>query len=491
MSLDRDPFDDKVDIWNECSERNNEDDAPPMHMVDVMKSSNDSENDSFLEKRKKDFNSDDPGSVMQRAMESSILHSMFGDDLTRRKLLKGVGSAAVYGAMASVFRFDQLQAMTEDAMKNIEKKSLKVGFVPITCATPIIAGHSLGFYEKYGLNVDIIKTAGWAVARDKCMNGEYDASHLLAPMPAAMSMGIGSTSQPWRMVSNVNTNGQAIVLANKHKNKNDPKMWKGFKFGVPFEYSMHNLLLRLYLADNGIDPDKDVQIRVIPPPEMVANLRAENVDGYLAPDPFNQRAVYDGVGFIHKLTKDIWDQHPCCCFGVSQRFIDENPNTFIVLLTAILDATQTAEKADQRVRFAEAMAPKNYLNQPPAVLKQILTGVYPDGLGNIKKVPDRISFMPYPTQSMGTWILSQMKRWGYVKGDVDFKKLSDEIFLSTEAGKRMSEMADDNKNIKWSDVPETKYPVYDIYYHAPSSPTLQRRNCCSKGSNGRRCLEHS
>ena len=185
------------------------------------------------------------------------------------------------------------------------------------------------------------------------MNGEYDASHLLAPMPAAMSMGLGSAAQDWRMVTNVNTNGQAIVLANKHKDKRDPKQWKGMKFGVPFEYSMHNLLLRLYVSEHGIDPDKDIQIRVVPPPEMVANLRSENVDGYLAPDPFCQRAVYDGVGFIHMLTKELWDQHPCCCFGVSQKFIDENLNTFVALLTAILDATATAERPDQRVHFAE------------------------------------------------------------------------------------------------------------------------------------------
>jgi nitrate/nitrite transport system substrate-binding protein len=348
-------------------------------------------------------------------------------------------------------------------MKKIEKKDLKIGFVPITCATPIIGGHALDFFKKYGLNVDIIKTAGWAVARDKCMNGEYDASHLLAPMPAAMSLGLGSASQDWRMVTNVNTNGQAIVLANKHKDKNDPKLWKGFKFGVPFEYSMHNLLLRLYVAEHGIDPDKDIQIRVIPPPEMVANLRAENVDGYLAPDPFNQRAVYDGVGFIHKLTKDIWDQHPCCCFGISQKFIDENPNTFIVLLTAILDATNTVELRQNRVAFAEAMSPRNYLNQPSAVLKQILTGIYPDGLGNIKNVPDRISFMPYPAQSMGVWILSQMKRWGYISKDIDFKSASDEIFLSTETESAMKAMSEKNRNVKWSDIPASKYPVYDVY----------------------------
>ena len=113
-----------------------------------------------------------------------------------------------------------------------------------------------------------------------------------------------------------NINGQAITLAMKHKDKRDPKQWKGFKFAVPFDYSMHNFLLRYYVAEHGLDPDKDIQIRVVPPPEMVANLRAGNIDGFLGPDPFNQRAVYDEVGFIHMLSKEIWDGHPCCAFGV-------------------------------------------------------------------------------------------------------------------------------------------------------------------------------
>ncbi len=458
MNLQNDPFDPNVDVWNECGERGRGDEASPTSVADFVVSPKEQESQAFLARRS--FDSNDPQSVAHRAIENSVMKGVFKTDLNRRRFLKAVGSSATFAAINAMIPFNSLQAMVDDAMKKIEKKELKVGFVPITCATPIIGGHALGFFEKYGLKVDIIKTAGWAVARDKCMNGEYDASHLLAPMPAAMSLGLGSTSQDWRMVTNVNTNGQAIVLANKHKGRNDPKLWKGFKFGVPFEYSMHNLLLRLYVAEHGIDPDKDIQIRVIPPPEMVANLRAENVDGYLAPDPFNQRAVYDGVGFIHKLTKDIWDQHPCCCFGISQKFIDENPNTFIVLLTAILDATNTVEVSQNRVAFAEAMSPRNYLNQPSAVLKQILTGVFPDGLGNIKRVPDRISFMPYPAQSMGVWILSQMKRWGYIQKDIDFNTVSDDIFMSTEAGRAMQAMSDKNRNVKWSDIPASKYPVH-------------------------------
>ena len=124
-------------------------------------------------------------------------------------------------------------------------------------------------------------TAGWAVIRDKALNKEYDAAHMLSPMPLAISLGAGSNPVPWTMPAVENINGQAITLAIKHKDKRDPKTWKGFKFAVPFDYSMHNYLLRYYVAEHGLDPDRDIQIRSVPPPEMVANLRADNIDGFL------------------------------------------------------------------------------------------------------------------------------------------------------------------------------------------------------------------
>ena len=154
-----------------------------------------------------------------------------------------------------------------------------------------------------------------------------------------------------------NINGQAITLAIKHKDKRDPKPWKGFKFAVPFDYSMHNYLLRYYVAEHGIDPDKDIQIRSVPPPEMVANLRADNIDGFLAPDPVNQRAVYDDVGFIHILSKDIWEGHPCCAFAASKEFVTSMPNTYRALLKAIIDATAMARAPQNRKQIAEAIAP--------------------------------------------------------------------------------------------------------------------------------------
>jgi nitrate/nitrite transport system substrate-binding protein len=298
----------------------------------------------------------------------------------------------------------------------------------------------MGFYAKHGLNVEVIKTAGWAVIRDKTLNKEYDAAHMLSPMPLAITLGVGSTAIPYTMPAVENINGQAITLAVKHKDRRDPKSWKGFKFAVPFDYSMHNYLLRYYVAEHGIDPDTDIQIRAVPPPEMVANLRADNIDGFLAPDPVNQRAVYDGVGFVHVLSKDIWDRHPCCAFAASKEFVTTMPNTYAALLKAIIDATAFASKPENRKQIAEAIAPANYLNQPVTVVEQVLTGTFADGLGNVRKVPDRIDFDPFPWESFAVWILTQMKRWGQIKGDVDYKSVARQVFLATDTTKLMKEV---------------------------------------------------
>jgi nitrate/nitrite transport system substrate-binding protein len=298
----------------------------------------------------------------------------------------------------------------------------------------------LGFYREQGLNVQLMKTAGWALIRDKMVNKEHDASHFLSPMPLAMSMGLGSSQAPMRVATIQNINGQAITLATKHKDKRDPKQWKGFRFAVPFEYSMHNFLLRYYVAEHGLDPDTDIQIRVTPPPEMVANLRAGNIDGFLGPDPFNQRAVYDEVGFIHILSKEIWDGHPCCAFGVPEAMIKEAPNTFAALYRAVLTAARMARDPKNRSLIAKVIAPPNYLNQPETVIEQVLTGKFADGLGNVKNVPDRADFDPFPWHSMAVWILTQMKRWGYAKGDVNYKGIAEQVFLVTDARKYMSQI---------------------------------------------------
>jgi nitrate/nitrite transport system substrate-binding protein len=375
----------------------------------------------------------------QGVVASAVMRAVFPRDAARRAFLKTVGAST---ALAALSQFFPLKTATDVFAQGgaIEKKDLKVGFIPITCATPIIMAHPLGFYSKHGLNVEVIKTAGWAVIRDKTLNKEYDAAHMLSPMPLAITLGAGSTPIPYTMPAVENINGQAITLAMKHKDKRDPKSWKGFKFAVPFDYSMHNYLLRYYVAEHGIDPDADIQIRSVPPPEMVANLRADNIDGFLGPDPFNQRAVYDGVGFIHLLSKELWEGHPCCAFAASKEFVTTMPNTYAALLKSIIDATAFAHKAENRKQIAAAIAPANYLNQPETVLEQILTGTYADGLGGVKRDPERIDFDPFPWQSFAIWILTQMKRWGQVKGDVDYKAVAEQVFLATDTAKLMKEV---------------------------------------------------
>ncbi|NNG14386.1 MAG: ABC transporter substrate-binding protein, partial [Gammaproteobacteria bacterium] len=373
----------------------------------------------------------------------AIVRSVFGhNEMSRRSFLGLVGAGTATALLGSMFPMNEVKAAVKESMGlgKLEKTKLDVGFVPITCATPIIMAKPMGFYEKYGLDVSVIKTAGWAVARDKSLANEYDAAHMLTPMPLAMSMGAGSTATPYIMPAVENINGQAIVLHVDHKDKRDPKQWKGFKFGVPFEYSMHNFLLRYYLAEHGIDPDKDVQIRVVPPPEMVANLRAGNLDGYLSPDPFNQRAVWEKVGFIHLLTKEIWEGHPCCAFACSQEFATTNPNTYGALLRSIIDATHFSAKSENRKEISAAIAPKNYLNQPIPVIEQVLTGRYADGLGGVQNIPNRIDFDPFPWHSMGVWILTQMKRWGYIKGDVNYKQIAEQVYLAADTAKIMKEL---------------------------------------------------
>ncbi len=381
----------------------------------------------------------DSEALGNRVVEAAVMRALFPHDATRRHFLNAVGSGAALAAISSLFPLGLAQEAFAQTGK-LEKTSLKVGFIPITCATPIIMSQPMGFYARQGLNVDVVKTAGWAVIRDKTMNKEYDAAHMLSPMPIAITLGVGANAVPYTVPAIENINGQAITLAVKHKDKRDPKSWKGFKFAVPFDYSMHNYLLRYYLAEHGLDPDRDVQIRSVPPPEMVANLRADNIDGFLAPDPVNQRAVYDGVGFIHLLTKDIWAGHPCCAFAASKEFVTRMPNTYRALLKAIMEATAFAAKPENRKQIAEAIAPANYLNQPVTVIEQVLTGTYADGLGNVIKEPNRIDFDPFPWHSFAIWIMSQMKRWGQIKGDVDYARVAREVFLATDAAKLMKDV---------------------------------------------------
>jgi nitrate/nitrite transport system substrate-binding protein len=376
-----------------------------------------------------------------RTLEQSVVAAVLqAAGPTRRQLLAGLGGAALATLIGEILPYDRLKVFAADPVGKPEKKDVVIGFIPITCGTPIIMAEPLGFYQKHGLNASVKRAAGWAMIRDWAVNKEVDAAHMLTPMPLAITLGAGSVPTPIYMPAVENINGQAITLHIKHKGVRTAADMKGFRFCVPFDFSMHNYLLRYFLAEGGVHPDKDVQIRVVPPPEMVANLKAGNVDGYLGPDPFNQRAVYENVGFLYKLSREIWDRHPCCAFTVTKEFATTYPNTFLAMWKAIVDATHYASNQANRKEIAAAIAPTNYLNQPVTVLEQVLTGTYADGLGNIKKDPERIDFDPYPWHSMAIWIMTQMKRWGHLKGEINYKAVAEQVYRAADCDRIAKEL---------------------------------------------------
>ena len=357
-------------------------------------------------------------------------------NFTRRRFLRNVAIGAALVTLASCGGQQEAEETNpnEESIEpgNLEKTDLKIAFLPITCASPIIMSAPLGFYQKHGLNVELKKYSSWSVVRDAAIAGELDAYHMLAPMPIAMTLGLGSTAFPVKLASIENNNGQGIAVANKHKGKiNSAADFKGFTIGIPYDYSNHNLILRYYLAAGGLNPDTDVKTIVLPPPDAIAKMATGQIDAFILPDNFTQRVVYDDIGFIYILTKDIWQGHPCCAFTASNEWIEAHPNTFRALNKAIIDGANYANKPENRKEIAAAIAPREYLNQPVEVLEAVMTGKFDDGQGNNLDIPDRIKFDPYPWKSFATWISTQLVRWDYLPEEkANYREIGEGIFLT-------------------------------------------------------------
>jgi nitrate/nitrite transport system substrate-binding protein len=386
--------------------------------------------------------SNDVERALDNGIDEAIFRAMLPDPALRRRFFRAIGAGTALSALSSLIPLDSLKAFAQETKTPgaIEKKTLNVGFLPLTCATPLIYAEQLGLFSRQGLDVKLQKVAGIGLIRDKMINGELDFSQQVMPVPLTMSAGVGSTPIPTRVLTILNQHGNSLVLAMKHKDNRDPKNWKGFKFAVPFDASHQAMQLRYYLAQAGLDPDKDVSFRVVPPSEYVSNLRTGNVDGFFGGEPGGQRAVYEQAGFIHLLSKDIWKGHPCCAVAAVDTFIKQNPNTYLAFYRAIIGASVHVSDPKSRTGMAKLLSQPNYLNQPEIVVEQVITGRYADGLGNIKNVPDRVDFLPYPHYSMAVWLMTQMRRWNMLKQDIDYKKLAEQVMLATDAAKLMGEL---------------------------------------------------
>jgi nitrate/nitrite transport system substrate-binding protein len=245
----------------------------------------------------------------------------------------------------------------------LEKTDLNIGIIPLTDCAPLVIAKEKGFFEKYGLNVNISKEASWATVRDGLVQGRLDASHALCGMP--MLTELGPDKAPMRSLMMLDLNGNGMTLSKKAWDAGirpsiDYSSFdefgtayreyiKGFSepptFAMVFPSSMHNYNTRYWLSAMGIDPENDVKLIVIPPPQMVENMKAGTMDGYCVGEPWNQRAVFDGVGFTATVDRDVWNGHPEKVLGTMQSWIDENPNTAKALVAAVIEACQYCDVA--------------------------------------------------------------------------------------------------------------------------------------------------
>jgi nitrate/nitrite transport system substrate-binding protein len=297
----------------------------------------------------------------------------------------------------------------------------------------------LGFYKKEGLNVSMMKTAGWALIRDKVLNKEYDASHMLAPMPIAISMGVGSNASPTNVMTIQNINGQAIVLANKHKDNRDPKNWKGFKFAIPFEFSMHNCCCATTWPSMASTRTPTSSCAWCRRPRWWPTCAPATSTASSARSGQPARGVRRGRLHPHPLARDL-GRPPLLLLRRADGVHQAEPEHLRRALPRDPEAAAMARDPKSRPIMAEG-AGAGQLPEPAQGGAR--TGAHRQVRrrpGQREERAERVDYDPFPWYSMAYWILTQMKRWGYVKGDVNYKDIAEKVYLLTDAKKYMAEV---------------------------------------------------
>jgi len=339
-----------------------------------------------------------------------------------------------------------------------ETKTMRFGIIALTDCAPIVMAHELGYFKKFGIDSVISKEASWAVIRDKLSLGENQATHMLIGMPIASTMGLaGAPVKPMVIPWLLNRNGQAITLNNKLKNAGvrkpaqiKPLADKAKASGEPLTFAMtfppgtHAMWIRYWLASGGINPDKDVSLITIPPAQMVANMKVDKMDGFCVGEPWNNRAIEDGIGFTAVTTQQMWKDHPEKVCAFTEEFAMKNPKTVKAVLKALHLASVHLDDLGNRAKAAEVIARPTYINCPPAIILERLLGKYEYGDGRSEQDPNYMIFSQrncnYPHQIYGRWWLTQLRRWGLTKGAPDYEAIPKRVIRSDIYLEAMKEM---------------------------------------------------
>jgi nitrate/nitrite transport system substrate-binding protein len=357
---------------------------------------------------------------------------------SRRKFIGG--AAALFSSMG-LLRVRASWAAAEGP----EVTDMRFGIIALTDNSPIVIAHEKGLFKKYGINSTVAKGANWAAIRDSLSNGDNHATHMLTGMPIASTMGLlGSPKKPMVIPWMLNRNGQSITLATKFKGKvqADPKALLPFvneakAAGTPLTFAMtfppgtHAMWIRYWLAAGGINPDKDITLIVIPPPQMVANMKVGKMDGFCVGEPWNARAIADGIGYTAINTQDIWKDHPEKVCAFTAEFADKNPRTVKAVLKALHEASVWLDDMKNRPEQADIVSKPTYINCPKELILGRMQGHYDFGDGRKKEDPNYMIFSNrnanYPQPKYAVWWLTQFRRWGMVPSAPDYKGVAKEV----------------------------------------------------------------
>jgi nitrate/nitrite transport system substrate-binding protein len=357
----------------------------------------------------------------------------------KRDFIKAAGAAGLMSMVPEGVRTGAWAAGSDAP----EKKEVKIGFIPLTDCASVVMASVMKFDEKYGIKITPSKEASWAAVRDKLVNGELDASHVLYGLVYGVQMGIGGPKKDMAILMNLNHNGQAFTLSRKLYDKGVTdaaslsKLMKSEKaeytFAQTFPTGTHAMWIYYWLAAHGIHPFQDAKAITVPPPQMVANMRVGNMDGYCVGEPWPFRAIVDKIGFTANTTQDLWKDHPEKVLGCTAEFVDKHPNTARAMTAAIIDAGRWIDASPaNRQKTAEVIADKSYVNTDKEVIVARMLGRYDNGIGKVWDDKDYMKFyndghVTFPYLSDGMWFMTQHRRWGLLKEDPDYLSVAKKV----------------------------------------------------------------
>jgi nitrate/nitrite transport system substrate-binding protein len=406
--------------------------------------------------------------------------SIATNGLTRRGFIKAAAGAAAASPLLA--GCDKKPAATAGGASS-GMTDINFGMIALTDCSPIVIAHEKGLFKKYGINSKVTKGANWAAIRDSLSNGDIQATHMLFGMPIASTMGLlGSPKKPMVIPWMLNRNGQCISLKNDFKGKvaGDPKALKPFvdeakaagkplSFAMTFPPGTHAMWTRYYLGAGGINPDKDVSLIVVPPAQMVANMKVGKMDGFCVGEPWNARVVNDGIGYTSVATQEIWKDHPEKVCAFTAEFADKNPTAVKNVLKALHEASVWLDDMKNRPEQCEIVSRATYINCPPEIILGRLQGHYDYGDGRKTEDPNYMIFSQrncnYPQAKYVKWWLTQFKRWGMVDGTPDYEGIAKQVIRADLYEEAMKELGYQHGGP--DDKPET---LFDGVTFDPAKP---------------------